>query len=305
MCDFGVERRARQRRLETMRPVPAVVAALSWLAATAAVGALGPGAAGAYAGACPSAHLAVMPADNAQSVPTNVQVRLLFERDEVEAFELIDGSSSQIAKTGMITAAKVDVVVRRAGGREVAATVTRALAAAHPVVIVQPTAALAAHAHYEVVARGGGGELIVSRFETGATALGDVPALSGVVRARALRWAESSHPSWKDPHGSYAEVTLDGVRGAAGYELHERTADEPASAHTLRAVLVQDRDDPRPEIRFGSLGACGAPDYAFPPVPRGKRHAPHHLWIRAFDLAGHVSSLREITLDLAPVERAP
>jgi len=243
------------------------------------------------AGTCPPAQL--WTTVSSSPVPTNVQLRVVFPAPGVEVFELVDGGPS-IAKSGSATAAESDVLVRKEGGAVVPTTLRRTTKAKHASFIVQPRSPLVPNTRYAVVVRTKQAEYIVSRFTTGDGPDAVPPTLDRVVKAEFVRWKPSSPPHWKDPVGSFVELTLGGTQDVAGYEVHELQAGEVPSDDTLR-VVVRDRGT---TLRFDSTDACLGADFEFPPVPKRTKSQPLHLWIRAFDAAGNLSPLREVTVDL-------
>jgi hypothetical protein len=248
----------------------------------------------AHAGACPDAHLQVLVPEHS-AVPTNFQVRVVFQRDQpVEVIELVDPTTRQIKATGRVAAADAEVIVRKDGGAVVPADVHRTTASTRPVITVQPQAPLDPMTRYVVVVRTKQQDFVVARFTTENDPDASPPALAPVVKAQLFTWHFKT-PDWKDPSGSFAEVTVSGVTGAAGFEIHELQPGDTASETTLRAIVT----GTGPRLRFGSLDACSDVDLRFPAVSKGARSQPWKLAIRAFDLAGNVSPLRDFTIDLA------
>jgi hypothetical protein len=243
----------------------------------------------AAAGECPHPHLAVLPADGARDVPTNVEVRVVMEAASVEVFELVDPVTRQIAKEGDVST--FGVVLRDAHGATIA-TRTRRIDARHPIAIADPVTALAANTTYAVVVHAPKEDYVVSHFTTGAARDGDAPALDKVKTARISDWPRQG--DWKDAYGSLAEAELGGVEGAAGFELHDLSGDASPSDTTLRAVILS----AGPRVRFGSAWGCVAPNFAIPGKPARNADAHWHVWVRAFDLAGNVSPMREMIFDL-------
>jgi hypothetical protein len=244
------------------------------------------------AGACPNGRLRLTPASSV--VPTNVELRLVFDAPEVELVELADGTQS-ITASGAASAAELEVVVRKDGGAVVPTTIRRTSHASRPSLAVQPRSPLAARTRYAVVAHTKTADYVISRFMTGDGPDDVPPTLDKVDQARVFRWTPSSPPHWKDVNGSFAELTLSGVQDAAGYEIHELQPGEAPSESTLRVVTT----GRGATVQFGSLSSCFGADFELPAVARRTKSQPLHLWIRAFDLAGNVSPLREVTLDLA------
>ncbi len=249
----------------------------------------------AHAGACPSAHLGLLP--DQSPVPTNVQLRVVFHDDRsVEVLELVEGSSSIVA-SGQADAADFDVVVRKdPAGAVVPTLFRRSTGAKHPSFVVQPKQPLVAKTRYAVVVRTKTRDYVVARFTTSDGPDTAPPTLGDVTRAQLFRWKGSTPPHWKDAVGTFAEVTLGDSDGALGYEIHELATGEQPSDATLRSVITHVTGK---TVRFGVTDSCTGSDFAFPPVPPRTRSQPLHLWIRAFDAAGNLSPLREVVLDLA------
>lgn len=255
------------------------------IAAVAAV--IGGAAATARAGACAHPGLAVVPT-GAALVPTNVEIRVVFAAATVEAVELVDEHSRQIAASGAVEAATATVEIRDRAGRAVAATVRRAAASPAPVVLVKPAAPLAPATDYAVVVGSAGASYAVARFTTGAGPDDAAPTLEPPSRVQAYRWRRHRRPHWKDPRGTFAEVTARAGADVVGVEVHTGAA---GSIDTLAAVVTPDAAG---LIRFGALDPCRRPDVELP-----AQRAPLPLWIRGFDAAGNLSPLRPIALDLA------
>jgi hypothetical protein len=251
----------------------------------------------AHAGACPPARLVVLPGDDLRgddtAAPTNVELRVVFDARRVEVVEMRDRTTRSTVASGTASAADATLVLRGADGVEVPIDVRRALGAAHPVWLARPRSELVPNARYTVSIRTKERDYAVAHFTTTSGPLRDAPQLTRVASARVLRWPEPR--SWKDPSGLYAELALDGLAGAAGLELHELAADELPSATTLRWI-----GSAAATVRLGSTTACPPASFAFPDPPKGKLH----LWLRAYDLAGKTTELREVVLDPAHPQRA-
>jgi hypothetical protein len=246
----------------------------------------------AHAGACPSAQLASLPGDGAVAVPTNVRPRVVFRAATVEAHELADPTTRRVVASGTVVAADAEVLVRKTGGAIVPATIRRTTAAPHLVVTVEPTAALAAATRYEVVVRSKTAAYAVAHFTTAAAPDTVAPTLAKADHAQLVTWKPSRPPHWKDPHGSYVEVAVSATDEAA-FEIHVLAPGEPASDATLRTIALQSAG----KLRFGVVDSCAGADFAIPAAT--KTQPKLHVSIRAVDLAGNASPLRELTIDLA------
>lgn len=254
----------------------------------------------AAGGACPEPHLATVPRDGATAVPTNVQPRVVFEAATVEVVELVDRATRQIAKSGAASAADAEIRLRDSTGGIVAAELRR-IATRHPVFVVRPTAELAANRDYDIIVHTAADDYAVARFTTGDAPDRVEPGFDGVGAARLHAWTPSKPAHWKDVLGSYAEVAVTGLDGAAGFELHALGEHADATDATLVALVLSTRGG---KLEFGSLSSCVTADVEIPGRP--KRGQPHdwHLWVRTFDAAGNASPLRELTFDLRRRKRA-
>src|SRR5262245_58987113 len=116
----------------------------------------------AAAGECPQPRLQLLLPST--DVPTNAQVRVMFEAPSVPACELVDEETRQIKDEDVVIAANVDVALRTDAGRSVAVTVQRTTKSAHPIVIAIPKAPLEPTTRYAVVMRGKQRELVVAHF---------------------------------------------------------------------------------------------------------------------------------------------
>ena len=250
-------------------------------------------AARASAGACPGPGIRVLP-DGSAAVPTNVQVRLLFDAERVAVVELVDEVTRQIRKEGTVDAGAVDVLLETDDGAAVPVSLRRPPSTFRPVIIAAPTTPLAPRTRYAVIVRSGPDSYVVGRFATGDGPDTEPPAIGAVVDARFFRYPEPT--DWKDPTGSAADVTFSGVDGAAALEVYALDGAGPPTDAGLRAI-VEHRSGATVTLRDG--GPCQWANFEFPDVPRGARAYPLSLGVRAVDAAGNASALVELTLDLA------
>lgn len=223
----------------------------------------------AFAGACPNPHYVRV--DVEDGAPTNAELRVYFGGETDAVYDL--GPNREVLAQGEVSARTDALVLRTAAGVEMPVTLRRALNMEHPEWLARPVKPLAPHTSYIVSV----GKWKVGQFTTGDGPLGDATAVT-VKKVAAKRWPDSN--DWKSPHGKYVELTLD---RAAMIEVHELAAGEAPSETTLRFVS-RGADK---QVRLGASGPCLGSNFDL---------SLHHVWVRAFDTAGNVSALQEVSI---------
>jgi hypothetical protein len=271
-----------------MKPMSARTGFGVWVAMVAGIAAVVATEGRAQAGACPEPQVSAIPADEATGVPTDAEVRLFFGERHVRAYELRDPTSRSVVKDGTADAATATVKLRVAGKPDVDLTLRR-IDATQPVLIAKPKRVLDGGTTYAVVLVTDKDSFVISHFTTGQSTTTESAKLDAA-SGKMFTW-RIPHADWKDPSGSFAEVTTRGAHGA-GFEVYELAPDEQPSDAKLRVVVPGVAS----KFRFGSVHGCGSPDFTFDEPAKSPRRLS--LAVRTYDDAGNASPIVRFSLDL-------